>query len=69
MQPCVYVVYCVDAEGPLYESLSATFERIEERFGMKIETKFLLKKIAHPKIVVPGDIIDPYPLFGQFPKT
>ena len=26
----VYLVHCVDTEGPLYESLEATFERIEK---------------------------------------
>ena len=26
----VYIVHCVDTEGPLYESLLAKFERIKE---------------------------------------
>ena len=26
--PVVYIVHYVDAEGPLYESLEATFDRI-----------------------------------------
>jgi hypothetical protein len=33
----VHVVHCVDAEGPLYESLEATFERIREVFGVELE--------------------------------
>ena len=33
----VYLVYCVDAEGPLHESLNATFQRIEERFRISID--------------------------------
>ena len=33
----VYIVHCVDAEGPLYESLSAKFERIKEIFNVNIE--------------------------------
>lgn len=33
----VYVVHCVDAEGPLYESLSATFERIRQMTGAEVE--------------------------------
>lgn len=30
----VLLVHCVDTEGPLYESLTATFERIEATFGL-----------------------------------
>lgn len=33
----IYVVHCIDAEGPLYESLEATFERIEDIFGLTLE--------------------------------
>ncbi len=32
----VYVVHCVDAEGPLFESLEATFERVEKLFGIRL---------------------------------
>jgi len=35
--PIVYVVHCVDTEGPLDESLDATFERIGEVFGIRLE--------------------------------
>jgi hypothetical protein len=31
----LYIVHCVDTEGPLYESLTATSERIEKTFGLK----------------------------------
>jgi hypothetical protein len=31
----VLLVHCVDTEGPLYESVSATFERVENTFGLK----------------------------------
>ena len=31
----VYIVHAVDTEGPLYESLDAKFERLEELFGVK----------------------------------
>lgn len=34
MTAAVYIVHCVDAEGPLYESLVAKFERLEEVFGI-----------------------------------
>jgi len=30
----VYIVHSIDAEGPLYESLAAKFERLEELFGV-----------------------------------
>ena len=33
----VYIVHCVDTEGPLYESLSAKFERIKDLFGVNIK--------------------------------
>ena len=32
----VYIVHCTDAEGPLYESLEATFERLFEIFDLKL---------------------------------
>jgi hypothetical protein len=35
--PTVYVVHCVDAEGPLDESLEATFERLGKTFGITLE--------------------------------
>ena len=31
----VYVVHCVDTEGPLYEDLDASFQRLEELFAME----------------------------------
>lgn len=34
MAKIVHVVHCVDAEGPLYESLETTFERLRELFGV-----------------------------------
>ena len=34
--PIVYVVHHVDTEGPLYESVSETFKRIEEIIGISI---------------------------------
>lgn len=33
----VYVVHCIDTEGPLYESLDATFERLREIFKLDLE--------------------------------
>jgi hypothetical protein len=34
--PTVYVVHCVDTEGPLFESIGATFERIHQIFGIQL---------------------------------
>ena len=36
--PELYVVHCVDAEGPLNETLCATFERLEYIFGIRLES-------------------------------
>jgi hypothetical protein len=32
----LYVVHCVDAEGPLHESVEATFERLNAMFGLDL---------------------------------
>jgi hypothetical protein len=39
-QPIVYIVHCVDAEGPLNETLEATFERLEYIFGIKLDPTY-----------------------------
>ena len=31
------IVYCIDTEGPLHETVEATFERVESIFGVQIE--------------------------------
>lgn len=36
----VYIVHAVDAEGPLYESLAATFERIKDIFTIKLSPSY-----------------------------
>ena len=33
----VYIVHCIDTEGPLYESVDATFERLREIFQLELE--------------------------------
>ncbi|MGE4505242.1 MAG: hypothetical protein AB7D51_07825 [Desulfovibrionaceae bacterium] len=35
-RPVVHVVHCVDTEGPLHESLEATFGRLSGTFGLKL---------------------------------
>lgn len=37
MTSVVHVVHCVDTEGPLYESLEATFERVETIWGIRLK--------------------------------
>lgn len=55
MEKIVYIVHCIDTEGPLYESLEATFERVKDAFGVDIEpTKVNLKKLQNEKIPLDG---------------
>jgi hypothetical protein len=35
-KPTLFVVHCVDTEGPLSESLEATFERLEDSLGVRL---------------------------------
>jgi hypothetical protein len=51
----VYVVHSIDTEGPLYESLSATFERVQKIFGLKIEpTQDNLSKLQNCELDIGG---------------
>ena len=52
----VYIVHSVDTEGPLYEPVEASFERLEEMFGIdNIEpTKENLKKLQNGEIYLGG---------------
>ncbi|HBE43228.1 MAG TPA: hypothetical protein DDW27_18910 [Bacteroidales bacterium] len=51
----VYVVHSIDTEGPLYESLYATFERIQRIFGLQIEpTQENLSKLQNYEIDLGG---------------
>ena len=55
MSSIVYVVHCVDTEGPLKETYKATFERIKEIWGITIEpTKENLKRIQNKEIKLDG---------------
>jgi len=52
----VYVVHCIDTEGPVYESLEATFERIHDIFGYDFEpSKSTLKKLQNKEIDLNGN--------------
>ena len=37
MDKILYVVHCVDTEGPLNEKIDATFERLKSLFGIELE--------------------------------
>lgn len=51
----VYIVHCIDTEGPLYESLDASFERLKEIFGIDMEPSMdNLKKIQNKEIDLKG---------------
>ncbi len=55
VNPTVYVVHCIDAEGPLYESLEATFERIRHMFHLDLEpSRKLLTKLQEGKVNLKG---------------
>lgn len=53
--PTVYVVHCIDTEGPLHESLRATFERIRQIVGVDIApTADNLRKLQNREIDLNG---------------
>lgn len=50
----VYVVHCIDTEGPLYQSLESIFELMNEKFHLNIEASSEnLKKLQNGDIDVP----------------
>ena len=51
MKNNLYVVICIDTEGPLTESLKATFERINNKFNLSLKPSIsTLKKLQRGKI-------------------
>lgn len=55
MSKDVYIVHCIDTEGPLYESLEATFQRVKEIFNIDIEpTKENLVKLQNKELECNG---------------
>ncbi len=55
MPETVYVVHCLDTEGPLHESLAATFERIREVFHIELEPDAdLLRRLQEGKVNLGG---------------
>lgn len=55
MKKRVHVVHCVDTEGPLNESLEATFERLKEVFGLALTpTETILAQLQNKEIPLEG---------------
>ena len=51
----VYFVHCVDTEGPLYESLTAKFQRVKDIFNISVKpSRENLKKLKLAKIPLKG---------------
>ena len=51
----VYIVHCIDTEGPLHESLLGTQQRLKELFDLDIElNEHILKKLQDSKINLNG---------------
>ena len=50
-KPIVYVVHCIDTEGPLNEDLLTTFKRLKSIFNISLKaSKANLKKIQNQEI-------------------
>lgn len=56
MSAAVHIVHCIDTEGPLFESLTAKFERIQELFGIDgiAPTRANLEKLQRGEIDLAG---------------
>ncbi len=54
-QPTLYIVHCIDTEGPLVESITASFDRIKAIFGLEIEaTPENLTRLQNQQIPLHG---------------
>ena len=63
----VYVVHCVDTEGPLHELVEATFERLKAIFGIDLEPSVaLLRQLQAGEVDLGGieqavrKVVDPH---------
>ena len=51
----LYIVHCIDAEGPMYESIDATFSRLYDVYGFRIDASLSnLKKLQNGQIDLNG---------------
>lgn len=63
----VYIVHCIDTEGPLYESVDATFERLREIFHLNLPaSEDLLRRLQAGEVPLDGleaavqKVVDPH---------
>ena len=55
MTKIVYIVHCIDTEGPLHESLEATFERLKSIFNLDLEpSATLLRRLQVGEVDLGG---------------
>ena len=55
MSKTLYLVHAIDTEGPLYESLEATFERLEKITGVRLEpTQANLERVRKRELELGG---------------
>lgn len=55
MANTVYIVHCIDTEGPLHESVKATFERVREIFDIDLEPSVeMLRRLQQGKVDLGG---------------
>ena len=55
MPPVLYIVHCVDTEGPLEETVSATFERLRDSKGIDLEpSPATLRRLQNKEIDLQG---------------
>lgn len=55
MPATVHIVHCIDTEGPLHESLEATFERLDSIFGLKLSPDIeLLRRLQTRQVDLGG---------------
>ena len=63
----VYIVHCIDTEGPLYESVDATFDRLREIFHLDLPaSQDLLRRLQAGEVPLEGleaavkKVVDPH---------
>lgn len=63
----VYIVHCIDTEGPLHESVDATFERLREIFHIELPpSEELLRRLQAGEVPLEGlqaavqKVVDPH---------
>jgi hypothetical protein len=63
----VYIVHCIDTEGPLYESVDATFDRLREIFHLSLPaSQDLLRRLQAGEVPLEGleaavkKVVDPH---------